>query len=224
MGGLGSGKGWQGGKRTTDDYRSLDVRQFQRDGLLTPARSFGWSWTRNGEKVASISIETASDYLTLVYRVRQHDDEWKDLNYPVRLEWTDCNLGGKRAWFHCPCHGCGRRVALLYLGNASIFACRHCYRLAYASQREKTHDRLARKADRIRKRLGWNAGILNYAGFRPKGMHWRTYWRLKMQHDTLALASMEGMMAQLGIANQRIARQLEKLNLAPELVREIRRG
>jgi hypothetical protein len=30
---------------------------------------------------------------------------------------------------------CGRRIALLYSGGGP-FACRHCYRLAYASQNE----------------------------------------------------------------------------------------
>ena len=38
------------------------------------------------------------------------------------------------AAFICPAAGCGRRVAILYRGG--IFACRHCYRLAYASSRE----------------------------------------------------------------------------------------
>jgi hypothetical protein len=49
MGGFGSGRG-QSGKDTTSDYRALDVRRLQRDGLLTPGRSFGWNWTRNGER------------------------------------------------------------------------------------------------------------------------------------------------------------------------------
>ena len=34
MGGMGSGRRDQGGKDTTDDCRALDVRLFQRDGVL----------------------------------------------------------------------------------------------------------------------------------------------------------------------------------------------
>ena len=52
MGGMSSGRKNQCGKRTTEDCRSLDVRQFQRDGLLDDGKSFGWNWTRNGEKMA----------------------------------------------------------------------------------------------------------------------------------------------------------------------------
>jgi hypothetical protein len=35
------------------------------------------------------------------------------------------------------------------------------------------------RADKLRKRLGWEAGILNGDGGKPKGMHWKTYQRLK---------------------------------------------
>ena len=35
MGGMGSGRHWYwGAKDTTDDYRSIDVRRWKRDGLL----------------------------------------------------------------------------------------------------------------------------------------------------------------------------------------------
>ena len=56
MGGMGSGRRYQGGKDTTSDMRALDVRRLQRDGLLTPGRAFGWNWSRNGETVASIQM------------------------------------------------------------------------------------------------------------------------------------------------------------------------
>ena len=37
MGGGGSGRYWHyGAKNTTGDYRSIDVRRWQRDGLLAP--------------------------------------------------------------------------------------------------------------------------------------------------------------------------------------------
>src|SRR3981081_1806868 len=73
-------------------------------------------------------------------------------------------------WFICPAVGCGRRVEILYGGG--IFACRHCYRLAYASSREDVCDRAARRADRLRARLGWEPGILNGNGGQPKWMGW----------------------------------------------------
>lgn len=195
MGGFGSGR--QGGKGTTNSYRVLDVRRLQRDGLLMPGRAFGWSWTRNGETVASIQVRTEADQVILMYSHRSGGGEWKREEYPVSLDWTPCNYGGRRAWFRCPAAGCGRRVALLYLGGAGIFACRHCHRLAYACERETADDRAARRADRIRERLGWDMGILNPPGWKPKGMHWRTFKRLESQHDAFVNASLAGMARRL---------------------------
>ncbi len=190
MGGSGSGRGYQGGKATTNDMRTLDVRRLQRDGLLTPGRAFGWQWTRNGEDVASIQMRTEVDRVMLSYRSRNNGGEWQPMEYPVYLEWTPCHLGGRRAWFRCPVSGCGRHVAILYGGT--IFACRHCYRLAYASQREAEDDRARRQAEKIRRRLGWPAGIPNPDRGKPKGMHWRTFERLTAAHEACAEASLAG--------------------------------
>ena len=194
MGGFGSGR--QGWKATTSDMRTLDIRRLQRDGLLTPGQAFGWHWTRNGEEVASIQMRTEVDRVILNYRSRS-GGEWQPMEYPVYLEWTPCNFGGRRAWFVCPARGCGRRVAILYGG--SIFACRHCHRLAYPSQRETWDDRAARRADRIRARLGWERGILNAKGLKPQGMHWRTFERLEAEHDAFVNAAVAGMVERLGL-------------------------
>lgn len=202
MGGMGSGRRYQGGKDTTSDMRALDVRRLQRDGLLTPGRAFGWNWSRNGETVASIQIRTEAEQVILNYRSRSNGDEWKAMEYPVRLEWTACNLGGQRAWFVCPAQGCGRRVAILYGG--SVFACRHCHKLNYQCQRETDDDRSARRADKIRARLKWDAGILNGNGRKPKGMHWRTFDRLKAEHDAFVSASLAGMAKRLGLFEDRL--------------------
>lgn len=190
MGGFGSGRG-QGGKSTTSDMRPLDIRRLQRDGLLTPGRAFGWQWTVNGEKVSDIKIRAEADRVILRYRSRSNGGEWQPMEYPVTLEWTACNLGGRRVWFRCPARGCGRRVAVLFGG--SVFACRHCHNLAYECQRETDDDRAARRADTIRRRLEWEPGILNGEGWKPKGMHWRTFERLKAEHDAFVNVSLMGM-------------------------------
>ena len=67
MGGIGSGRHHQGGKNTTSDYRSLDVRRLHREGLLTPGQTFGWNWTRDGETLASILMRTEAGKLMLIY-------------------------------------------------------------------------------------------------------------------------------------------------------------
>ncbi len=198
MGGPNSGWRWRyGAANCTDDYRQLDVRRWQRDGLLASGRAFGWNWTRNGETIASIQVRIEPDRVILTYRHRSGDGDWKAEEYPVRLAWTPCTYGGRRAWFICPASGCRRRVAILYGG--SIFACRHCYRLAYRSQRETGYDRQARRADRIRERLGWEPGILNGEGGKPKGMRWRTFERLTAEHAFLVGESLAGAMRQFGV-------------------------
>jgi len=150
---------------------------------LIPEKSFLVSWKRDGQALASINVRTNSSSLTLNYRHRRAGD-WENKEYPVRLEWTNCAFGGRRAWFLFPAQGCGRRVAILYSG--SVFACRHCYQLAYASQRENEGDRAIRRADSIREQLGWITGIANPNGDKPKGMHWVTFERLTAKHDSHA--------------------------------------
>jgi hypothetical protein len=203
MGGLGSGRHWHVGKKdSTQDYYQIDIRLWQRGGLLEPGRRFASHWTRGGQQVASVQVTVEEDRVVLCYRHRSGGADWKDESYPVRLVWTPCHYGGRRAWFICPAQGCGRRVAILHGG--SIFACRHCYQLAYPSQRENPDDRAARRADKIRARLGWEAGIINPDGEKPKGMHWRTFLRLKAEHDRQVAVSLEGMMARMGLLQERV--------------------
>jgi hypothetical protein len=190
------------------DYRALDVRQLQRKGLLSTGHAFSWQWTRNGEQVASIQVRTEVDRIILSYRQRSGGEAWQDKEYPVRLDWTDCNYGGQRAWFLCPAAGCGRRVAVLYCGT--IFACRHCHQLAYPSQREDRASLMIRKADKIRDRLGWMPGIVNGSGQKPKGMRWQTYWRLCNEEARLADVALSMEMQKLLLKTDSIGKSVSQ--------------
>lgn len=181
MGGYSSGR--HGGKRTTNDMHVLDIRKIARAGLLKPGCSFNWQWTCNGEKIASIRLRTEADRVVFDYRTRNHGDDWQDMHYPVYLAWSGCNYGGQRGWWLCPAAGCGRRVAVLYGGK--VYACRQCHKLAYRTQRQQPHARACGQADKLRYQLGWEAGILNGNGSKPKGMHWQTFERLQAAHDGL---------------------------------------
>jgi hypothetical protein len=202
MGGLGSGRKF--GADCTEDCRSIDIRRWQREGYLTPGRYLDWQWLRNGEKVAAINVKVETGQLRLIYSYRRNGDEWKSLDYPVRLQTTSCNYGGERYWFTCPAVGCGRRVAVLYLGG-KYFACRHCYQLAYRSQRETADNRATRKADKIRDKLHWEPGIFNGIGWKPKGMHWKTYHRLKAEHDDYVDRALLGMATKLKLVDARLS-------------------
>lgn len=188
MGRLGSGRQWHyDAKSTVNNYHSIDVRKWHRQNLLIPETSFSTKWFHNEEITGSIRVLAAENFVTVSYRYKHHE-EWKDMNYPIALEWTSCNLGGNRPWFLCPARNCGRRAAILYGG--AIFACRHCYQLAYPSQRENVDYRATRQAEKIRDRMGWEPGILNGEGLKPKGMHWKTYRRLCFTHNELVNISL----------------------------------
>lgn len=212
MGGMGCGRHWHyGTKDTTEDYMLIDVRRWQREGLLTPGSNFGWQRTRNGKIIASIRVRAEDDRVILTYRHQSGGGDWEDKSYPVWLDWTTCNFGGKRPWFLCPAHGCSRRVAILYGG--SIFACRHCYQLAYPSQRETDYDRAARRANKIKARLGWKQGVLNPKGWKkPKGMHWHTFERLNAKQDAFVAESLAGITRHLGIVEKSILNLTESVS------------
>ncbi len=208
MGGLGSGRKYQHGKNTTAGQRSLDVRWLHREGMLDKYCPQSIIWSRAGKTVDSIQIIAHPDNIILKYQYRQHEHEaWRHTEYPVMLEWTACRYGGQRPWFLCPAQACGRRVAILYIGNGGLFTCRHCRQLVYVSQRESDLDRIIRKADKIRDRLEWQPGIINPPGGKPKGMHWRTYEKLMAAHNHCALQALRG----LDSHNDKIKRRVEKL-------------
>jgi hypothetical protein len=70
--------------------------------------------------------------------------------------------------------------------------------LEYRSQRQQRHDRLRNRASKIRQFLGWEAGILNGYGGKPKWMHWATFERLVDGHDDFVNQSLAGVLNKFG--------------------------
>lgn len=155
---------------------------------------------------ASVMVAAGEASLRLMYSATARGER-RQFDYAVPLSWTPCHYGGTRPWFSCP--DCDRRVALLYGG--ARFVCRHCRRLAYQVQRDAVNDRIIRRADAIRERLGWGAGILNPAGQKPRGMHWTTYYRLTTEYHRLAEAGLAGIMASLRPAHRAMDRAAQML-------------
>jgi len=184
MGGFGSGRPTGSGRDKVEHHRSIDVNRLQKTGCLRAGWSGGWQWTQGGERVAWINLRAETDRLHLSYRVRMGGGEWESIEEPVRIVRVPCRFGGARPYFICPgvVNGiaCGRRVVKLH-GPARFFLCRHCYRLAHASQSEGQWDRALRRANQIRQRLGGDPGMAAPFPPKPKGMWWRTYERLNAQ-------------------------------------------
>lgn len=197
MGGRGSGRRNQIGRNTTEDSLPLDIRRLKRSGVLVPGTSFSWEWTVNDKPVASIRVQVDAQAVLLAYRYRQRGEiEWQNVEQAIHMDRTACTYGGNRLWWRCP--SCGKRVAVLY-SPGKHYACRHCWQLTYACQQEGVDDRAARRADRIRRRLGWPVGIFNLEGGKPKRMRWRTYERLTAEHSDFVRGSLAGMAKRLGL-------------------------
>jgi len=159
---------------------SIDVNRLHRKGCLHPGWIGRWQWTRHGENLASINLYAGDDWLHLTYRMRFGPGDWQDVIETVRIVRVPCPFGGDRPYFVCPGVvndvACGRRVAKLSLAGR-YFLCRHCHRLAHASQSEGLMDRALRRANKVRQRLGGDPGMAAPFPERPKGMWRRTYHR-----------------------------------------------
>ena len=202
MGGFGSGRQkFDNAKSTTNKHRSIDIRDWHRDGFLKTNTYFTWNWIVNGEKEGSIAVHVKKSDIILNYRYQLNDQAWKEINTSINISWTSCNYGGKRPWFLCPTPTCQKRVAILY--SSGVFVCRHCHKLAYESQRERAYDRAARRADKIRKRLEWEQGILNPRGWKkPKGMHWKTFRSLVAKQDMFSSSAFSGIAQRYGFKHK----------------------
>ncbi len=179
MGGLGSG-GWYrwSTKSTTANFWNFHIKTLKKYGLFnSPMRKHGsWSWSQNGEERSNISYELNtldehSPYIRVHYTNKNTEEKH---DYKIRLSTTSPNYGGKRWWFHCPAARCGKRVGVLFMGN--IFACRHCYNIAYPSQNESPAQRMLSRAQKIQQQLG-GSGCMDELVIRPKGMHKKTFER-----------------------------------------------
>jgi hypothetical protein len=174
---------WAGsGKTTVESQKALDVNWLRRRGYLTPGRWSWVSWNCNGEPTGTIQVHAEHNCVILKYKVRTWSgDEWEPVEQRVAIERTPCRFGGTRPWLLCECYSggqyCGRRVAKIY-GVGKLFACRHCYRLAYQSQQESPRGRGLSTAQRLRRRLGGDPGWDAALPDKPKRMRWRTYDRI----------------------------------------------
>lgn len=170
MGGWGSG--FQGAaKPATTERLQLDVGKLAKGGALRPGTRATVNWGDCG----SIGLRAEGSGVGLSYQLNGTPRADR-----IAVDWVPCRLGGTRPWFRCP--DCGRRCRDLY-STPHGFTCRTCAGLNHPSTRADKKYQHLRRADQIRARLGWGAGILNPRGPRPKGMHRRTFARLLAELD-----------------------------------------
>jgi hypothetical protein len=183
MGGSGSGNRWRWGSRDTcESYTRIELPYLKRRGFLRPGCSGSLSWSRGGEPSGNISFRMHEYGMELIYKYRSHGEgEWRDVNELVPFAYTNQHFGGRRRWFQCKT--CRRLCAVLYGGTH--YRCRKCWNLAYQTQHEDVWSRAITKAQRLRRRLGGSQCTDDPFPDKPKGMHWRTYERLRARGEAL---------------------------------------
>jgi hypothetical protein len=177
MGGFGSGR--FGGKGLVGRYKSLDVNHLNKGGHLRQGSQVTLRWESEDGESDSLGLRADDDRVVLSYRVRLNSEGWSNVEEAVAIAWLPCQFGGARPYFLCPgeqWQACRRRVTKLCLAGR-LFLCRHCYNLAYASQCESSYDRLLRREEKHGAALGDNSRLISSVPPKPKGMHWRTYWK-----------------------------------------------
>lgn len=200
MGGIGSGRhASRAGKRKAEESMPLDIRRLARAGVLKIGSDTVWQWSTGGRVHDTIRIRSAPGAVILSNTDVPRDQAPVPVEQHIQLAATPCTFGGQRPWFTCP--ACWRRVAVIY-GAGRRFACRRCKNLTYESQAQRDGYSALNQAERIRKRLGWPAGIANPPGTKPRGMHWRTYWRLRAAHDQWVLLALDDAARRLGNMQQ----------------------
>ena len=179
MGGPGSGSWYRWNKKeTTESQRRIDIRWMKKQGYLQPGYTGALSWTCNGEESGRINFKTENIRLILSYRYRLRGEDWQDVDQEILFDKTRCNYGGYRQWFLCT--RCSRRVAILY-GAGKYFHCRHCCNLTYDTQNSSWLQRIFDRANKLKKKLGGEPGLAYPVPRKPKGMHWKTYDRIKAE-------------------------------------------
>jgi hypothetical protein len=156
---------------TVEKHDSLDVHDLKRMGVFTERtvafQPFRWPW------LAGLVVNR----WTVKIRF-PHCDQYQT----ILVVWSRCHLGGWRPWLQCPY--CKRRAGKLYNLGASC-ACRQCCNLRYASQRRGAKSRRYLQALKLRLRLDGVASISEPFPDRPRGMHKRTYLRLRHRAERL---------------------------------------
>lgn len=206
MGGYNSGR-WNRSAPKWDELRRIDLSVLRQRCSLDIDHSSDLSWTMGGHRTGSISYRVFPGIgVRLAYKVRStREDEWEQIDELLPFAVSDQHLGGQRKWFSCP--GCRRRVRVLAMAG-SRFRCRRCTGAVYASQYEPFPCGKVNAAQAVRRRMGADQSLDEPFPPKPKGMHWKTYLRLRARDWDAAEQLDAGFVA---LAEKLIGRYADKL-------------
>lgn len=167
MGGLGSGKGSRrkarrSKKLKTTSLSALDIPQLIKRHKNNPDSTFlfcNFSFTVTEEDIFIKSLEGEKMIVDF-----------------IKIAKMPCNYGGFR-YFGC-CPACNRQVRALYLWK-TLFACRHCFHLGYATQNYTLSFRLYLQMKATKEKL------IDGEWIKPKRMRKKTFKRLREEYFAL---------------------------------------
>jgi hypothetical protein len=172
----------------------IDVLDWNRHGYLRFATTFDRTWSVDGEEVGSLTCASKRRTVALYGREGFFGSAFQ--KQCIDIVWTPCRFGGERPWLVCSAmrsgRRCNRRATKLYAFK-SPFACRLCHQLAFASQYMPKDEMNARKAQKIRRRLAGEGELPDAFPPKPRGMHKRTFDRLRQLHDEAEEAAAAGL-------------------------------
>ena len=183
MGGIGSGAR-QRYARKTDCMHRLDLASFRRDCFVAGYEG-SVTWSRNGQKTGSIGYRLWQDKMQLHYAYTSGGEKWS-VEDTFAFAFTAQPFGGERRWIVCP--SCQRQCSVLYGG--ARFRCRRCHGAVYPSQYDPFPQLPWSRCHRVRERMGGEQRLSGAFPAKPKGMHWRTYNRLR-EADWRAFMALE---------------------------------
>jgi hypothetical protein len=155
-------------KISTANLLCVRLADFKKQKCFTPGHWYNWYWSRDGGKVAEIGFTITDSFIWFRYAIKDGEDNQFTVDKTIPLTLTPCNFGGYRKWFLC---GCGRKVSTMFIRGREI-ACRNCFNAVYPSQREDAILRKWRKIHKLEAKL-------KDGRYKPKGMHWRIFARIK---------------------------------------------
>lgn len=156
-------------KQTVDEQRCVSINEWIRDGLLAgPGSSWTTTWLDWAKRPAVVL-----DFTYAGHEIRAVNSIGR--TQTVKIIYARVGPDSWRRHFACPIPGCGRCCDHLYVANFRDYehglGCRLCLDLVYG-------ERSARRLTNLRQRLGAPPDMLSPVK-RPKGMHWKTYDRLR---------------------------------------------
>ena len=184
-------------KALTTSRMRLDIRTMQADVYAPWSHRHGW---QNGA-TAVLRFKHREKKATIELSVPGKEMHMTN----VELDKTAQHFGGNRVWWVCPC--CHARVGVLYWSWR--WQCRNCAELVHPSTRQSESSSAYSRVNRVRRKLGWNGGLLSPMAGRKKGMHRTTYARLLQELSQASVAAVGA-----GDANiERLSKRIKRIRM-----------